>query len=99
MDDLEQIRADNPGPFTLEGTNTWLVGRDPCWVVDPGPALAAHQVRVAADAAARGGVGGIAITHGHGDHTGGVAGLLALVGEVPVGASSWPGRERPALRR
>ena len=26
-------------PFTLSGTNTWVVGRGPAWVVDPGPAL------------------------------------------------------------
>ncbi|CAB4927519.1 unannotated protein [freshwater metagenome] len=89
--DLAQIRADNPGPFTLEGTNTWLVGRGPCWVVDPGPAQDAHLDRVAADAAARGGVGGIAVTHGHPDHTGGVAGLLERIGSVPVGAAAWDG--------
>ena len=58
MQDIELVRADNPGPFTLEGTNTWLVGRDPCWIVDPGPALAAHQERVAQDAPTRGGVDG-----------------------------------------
>ena len=41
MDDIGLVTADNPGPFTLRGTNTWLVGRDPCFVVDPGP-LEAH---------------------------------------------------------
>ena len=40
------IRAANPGPFTLSGTNSWIVGRDPAWLVDPGPALDEHLARV-----------------------------------------------------
>lgn len=89
--DIALVRADNPGPFTLEGTNAYLVGRDPCWVVDPGPALAGHLDRLAADVALRGGAAGIALTHGHADHTDGVAGLLERIGNVPVGAAAWPG--------
>ncbi len=89
--DVALVRADNPGPFTLEGTNSWLLGRGPCWVVDPGPAMDAHLDRLAAVAQARGGVGGIGLTHGHADHTGGVAGLLARVGDVPVAAAAWAG--------
>jgi glyoxylase-like metal-dependent hydrolase (beta-lactamase superfamily II) len=85
--DILQITADNPGPFTLRGTNTWLVGRDPCWVVDPGPPLAAHRERVLADARDRGGIGGIAITHDHRDHTEGLPELLAAAGHPPVGAA------------
>lgn len=91
--DIGLVRADNPGPFTLEGTNTWLVGRDPCWIVDPGPALPAHLDRVAADAQARGGVGGIALTHGHLDHAGGIAALRERVGPAPVGAMAWEGAD------
>ena len=40
--DLVGIRAPNPGPFTLSGTNSWIVGREPAWLVDPGPALEGH---------------------------------------------------------
>ena len=29
--------APNPAPLTLGGTNTWVLGRDPAWVIDPGP--------------------------------------------------------------
>ncbi len=89
--DIGLVRADNPGPFTLEGTNTWLVGRDPCWVVDPGPDRAAHLDRVAADAAARGGAAGVAVTHGHADHADGVPGLLERLGDLPVAAAAWAG--------
>jgi glyoxylase-like metal-dependent hydrolase (beta-lactamase superfamily II) len=66
--DVALVRAANPGPFTLSGTNTWLVGRDPCWIVDPGPALDEHVEAVLAEADARGGAGGIALTHDHPDH-------------------------------
>ena len=75
------VRADNPSPLTLTGTNTWVVGR---WVVDPGPALDSHLDAVTAEVAARGGAEGIALTHDHADHVEGLDGLLARVGEVPV---------------
>src|SRR3954453_14555269 len=88
--DIAQITADNPRPFTLRATNTWLVGRDPCYLVDPGPALPAHRERVLADARDRGGIGGIAITHDHADHTDGLAELLAAAGSPPVAAARHP---------
>jgi glyoxylase-like metal-dependent hydrolase (beta-lactamase superfamily II) len=71
------IRADNPSPLTLTGTNTWLVSG---WVIDPGPALDAHLDAIAASGA----VEGIALTHDHEDHIEGLDGLLERVGDVPV---------------
>ena len=79
--DVALVRADNPSPLTLSGTNTWVVGG---WVVDPGPALDAHLDAVAAEVAARGGAEGIALTHDHADHAAGVRGLLSRVGDVQV---------------
>ena len=38
--DIVGVRAANPSPFTLSGTNSWLLGRAPVWLVDPGPDLA-----------------------------------------------------------
>jgi glyoxylase-like metal-dependent hydrolase (beta-lactamase superfamily II) len=70
--DVEWLIAPNPGPMTLEGTNTYLVGRDPAVVIDPGPADSGHIEAVRAEAEVRGGIGTVLITHGHGDHTGGV---------------------------
>ena len=80
------VRAANPSPYTLSGTNTWVVGREPAWVVDPGPALAEHLEAVAAAVAERGGAGGIALTHDHPDHAEGLEDLRARLGEPPVGA-------------
>jgi glyoxylase-like metal-dependent hydrolase (beta-lactamase superfamily II) len=75
------VRADNPSPLTLTGTNTWIAGR---WVVDPGPALDAHLDAVAAEVSARGGAEGIAVTHDHADHVEGLEALRSRLGDVPV---------------
>jgi len=63
------VRADNPGPMTLDGTNTWLVGRRRVLVVDPGPADPAHLATVLAEVGRDGGrLGGVLLTHRHRDH-------------------------------
>jgi glyoxylase-like metal-dependent hydrolase (beta-lactamase superfamily II) len=77
MLDFERLVAPNPGPMTLEGTNTYVVGRDPCWVIDPGPDHPGHIELVRAAGEARGGIGGYLLTHGHGDHADGIAALAA----------------------
>jgi glyoxylase-like metal-dependent hydrolase (beta-lactamase superfamily II) len=89
--DVALVRAANPGPLTLSGTNTWLVGRDPCWVVDPGPLLEEHLTAVLGEGRSRGGIGGIALTHDHADHCEAAAELARRAGDVPVAAARWPG--------
>lgn len=59
-----QVRAANPGVFSLDGTNTYVVGGR--WVVDPGPLLPDHLEAVAA--AVDGDLEGIVLTHSHSDH-------------------------------
>jgi glyoxylase-like metal-dependent hydrolase (beta-lactamase superfamily II) len=66
--DILRVRAPNPGPLTLSGTNTWVVGRQPAWVVDPGPLLDVHLERLSSVIEERGGLGGIVLTHDHVDH-------------------------------
>jgi glyoxylase-like metal-dependent hydrolase (beta-lactamase superfamily II) len=88
--DIALVRAPNPGPLTLSGTNTWVVGRDPAWVVDPGPAIPEHLDAVAAEVAARGGAGGIVVTHAHADHAEGLDSLRARVGDEIVGDEVGP---------
>jgi glyoxylase-like metal-dependent hydrolase (beta-lactamase superfamily II) len=74
--DILRLRAPNPGLFTLSGTNTWVVGRRPTWVVDPGPLLDRHIERIFTAIDARGGLGGIVLTHDHPDHSEAVWALL-----------------------
>jgi glyoxylase-like metal-dependent hydrolase (beta-lactamase superfamily II) len=75
--DILCVTAPNPGPFTLSGTNTWIVGRAPAWVIDPGPQIDSHLERVCEAIASRGGLGGVVLTHDHDDHSAAVPALLA----------------------
>jgi glyoxylase-like metal-dependent hydrolase (beta-lactamase superfamily II) len=76
--------------MTLDGTNTYVVGHDPAWVIDPGPADDRHLERVRAAAAERGWIEGIVLTHSHADHSAGAPLLGAPLawGEVSE-ASEW----------
>lgn len=87
--DVTLVRADNPGLMTLGGTNTWIAGHDPAWIIDPGPSLPAHLDAVLGAAEARGGVGGIALTHDHADHSEAVAELRERAGRPPVAAARY----------
>jgi glyoxylase-like metal-dependent hydrolase (beta-lactamase superfamily II) len=60
---VRRVRASNPSALTLDGTNTYVVGR---WVVDPGPSDADHIAAVRQ--AATDGIEGVVLTHGHEDH-------------------------------
>ncbi|GAA4916717.1 glyoxylase-like metal-dependent hydrolase (beta-lactamase superfamily II) [Stackebrandtia albiflava] len=77
------IRAPNPGPMTLDGTNTWLIpprGGDAALVVDPGPDIETHLSALAA----HGPIRGFLLTHHHPDHAAGVARFTALTGAPRV---------------
>jgi glyoxylase-like metal-dependent hydrolase (beta-lactamase superfamily II) len=73
--EVERLTADNPGPMTLDGTNTYVVGRGPAVVIDPGPDDAGHIAAVRRAAESRGGIGTVLLTHGHEDHSEGVSSL------------------------
>jgi glyoxylase-like metal-dependent hydrolase (beta-lactamase superfamily II) len=92
--DIVRLLAPNPGPLTLSGTNTWIVGRDPAYVIDPGPLLEEHLDAIVAETDRRGGIGGIALTHGHADHS---EATMALRDRTPhraaVAAAQAPGAD------
>ena len=85
-----KVVAPNPGPMTLEGTNTYLYGSDPCVVIDPGSDQAGHLEAIRAAAGERGGIGLVLLTHSHGDHTAGAEELEAEV-VLPEGGESHAG--------
>jgi glyoxylase-like metal-dependent hydrolase (beta-lactamase superfamily II) len=85
--DVVGLRASNPGPFTLSGTNSWLVGRGPAWLVDPGPALDDHLAALVAEIEERGGLAGIVLTHDHSDHSDAVPALRARFADAPLAAA------------
>jgi glyoxylase-like metal-dependent hydrolase (beta-lactamase superfamily II) len=67
---IARVLAPNPSIYTLEGTNTWIVGAGPTIVIDPGPDDPSHRDEVlrAADT-----VAAVLVTHGHEDHAEGAA--------------------------
>jgi glyoxylase-like metal-dependent hydrolase (beta-lactamase superfamily II) len=86
------VRADNPSPMTLEGTNTWVLvepGERDAIVIDPGPDDAGHRDAVMATVAAAGAtkVALVLLTHGHPDHADG-APALADAANAPVRAAA-----------
>jgi glyoxylase-like metal-dependent hydrolase (beta-lactamase superfamily II) len=85
-----RIVAPNPGPMTLEGTNTYLYGADPCVVIDSGSDDAGHLEAIRAAAAERGGIGLVLLTHSHGDHSKGSDQLGAEVA-LPGGGETAAG--------
>ncbi|HEU4737102.1 MAG TPA: MBL fold metallo-hydrolase [Solirubrobacterales bacterium] len=89
---IVRVVAPNPGPMTLEGTNTYLYGSGPCTVIDPGPDDKGHLEAVLTAAEERGGVGSIVLTHGHGDHADGAGALARAVVDgraLQAGGAAW----------
>lgn len=88
---IVRVTANNPGPFTFHGTNSYVVGTGPLAVVDPGPNDPDH---IAALRAVIGGrrVTHILVTHTHQDHSPAARPLKTFTGAETVGA----GRHRPS---
>lgn len=76
---IERVTANNSGPFTFHGTNTYLVGDGTLAVIDPGPDDAGHVAAVIAAIGDRP-VSHILVTHTHNDHSPAALALKAATG-------------------
>jgi glyoxylase-like metal-dependent hydrolase (beta-lactamase superfamily II) len=91
---IRRIVANNPGPYTFLGTNSYVVGHGEVAVIDPGPADEQHLQAIAA--AIKGErLAYILVTHSHRDHCAGARGLQALAGGK-IGAFGPTGTPRGA---
>src|SRR6478752_7641438 len=76
---VRRIVANNPGPYTFLGTNSYVVGTGQVAIIDPGPADKTHLQAIAA--AIKGEqITHILVTHSHRDHCDGARALQAMLG-------------------
>ena len=73
---IRRVIAENPSPFTLYGTGTYILGNGQIAVIDPGPADAAH-IEALLEATRGETISHVLVTHTHMDHSPG----CALLGE------------------
>lgn len=85
MDDLRVVVADNPGPMTLDGTRSYVLGTSEVVLIDPGPDDAGHLAALEAAVADRP-VVRVLLTHAHADHAG-LARRASKRFGAPVGGS------------
>lgn len=86
------VLAPNPSPWTLDGTNTWIVGEagGTCVVIDPGPLGNGHSESIMSTVDERSSqVTAILLTHGHIDHA---EGADELANRLGVAVRSWSSR-------
>jgi len=65
---VRRVIANNPSPFTLYGTGTYIVGRDRVAIIDPGPADRTH-IDAILKATRDETITHILVTHTHVDHS------------------------------
>jgi glyoxylase-like metal-dependent hydrolase (beta-lactamase superfamily II) len=88
---IRRVTANNTGPFTFQGTNTYILGTRSVAVIDPGPDDGAH-IEALGVALADIEVSHILVTHTHRDHSPAAARLQQMTGAPIYGE----GPHRPA---
>ncbi|MEX0955368.1 MAG: MBL fold metallo-hydrolase [Rhizobiaceae bacterium] len=95
VDNVVRVTANNPGPFSFHGTNSYIIGRDTLAVIDPGPEDEAHLDALAKAIGGRP-VSHILVTHTHRDHSPLTPRLKELTGAIV--AAEGPHRAARPLR-
>ncbi|HEU4319507.1 MAG TPA: MBL fold metallo-hydrolase [Acidimicrobiia bacterium] len=95
---IDRVLANNPGPFTGPGTNTWLLddGAGSVVVIDPGPVDSNHASAIYEALGGRNLVA-VLVTHTHSDHAPLANPLAREMGVPAVGHARGPQFE-PSIR-
>ena len=88
---IDRVLANNPGPFTGPGTNTWVLddGTGVVVIIDPGPVDSRHA-RAISEVVSRRRVEGVLVTHTHSDHAPMANPLARDLGVPAVGYRAGP---------
>ncbi|MDN5806296.1 MAG: MBL fold metallo-hydrolase [Brevibacterium sp.] len=81
-----KIRANNPSPMTLTGTNTYVIASaddTSAVLIDPGPEMTEHRENFLAEVGDRA-LSAIILTHQHADHSEMLGSVEQWAPEVPV---------------
>ncbi len=91
-----RIFADNPGPMTGSGNNTYLIAdeRGPAALIDAGTGASGHLDQLGdALASRRAHLSEVLVTHGHADHAAGAPAIAAALQGVRFRKHPWPGQD------
>jgi glyoxylase-like metal-dependent hydrolase (beta-lactamase superfamily II) len=94
---ITRVLAPNPGPMTLTGTNTYLVGNDrgELAAIDPGPDDPRHLQAILTAAESLGRITAVLVTHRHLDHLPAAIPLCERTSAKLIGHADLPGVQQP----
>ena len=87
------LSAGNAGPFTLDGTRAYRIGKRQAAIIDPGPDVRSHVRALVAFLDGADDVR-IVLTHRHGDHAGAAPALARELSAEVWGPEEVPGVDR-----